>query len=165
MKIVVLISLIILLFSCNYRVVKQNESVIVQKEEPKDFDIKGTWEITHYVFGEIAAMDDEGAKQWLNKKLIIDDAFHFNFQEIENYKDIFKGQNDCTCVNLESPMLETAEKCFSNVSLEELRITKTTLKVYEGMCNSHPLHRIFLTHDHRIIINWDGVFFVLTKTK
>jgi len=167
MKISVLILTVLLLVSCNYRFTKEGRGVTVEKEIPEPFTIKGTYKITNYVFAEISAMEDQKAKEWLGKELVIDELFHFNFDQIEGYKDLFVGQNECKCTNLADPYTIAAEKFYDsqNVSLKELNVTEQMLTIYESECTDYPLEKVALTNDHRLIFNWDGVYFILTKTK
>ncbi len=164
MKIPVLILSVLLLVSCNYRFTKEGRGVTVEKEIPEPFTIKGTYKITSYVFAEVSAMDDEKAKEWLGKELVIDELFHFNFNEVESYKDLSPDKNECKCTNLMDPYSVAAEKFYDEqVSLKELNVTEQELTIYESECTDYPLQKVALTNDHRLIFSWDGVYFILTK--
>lgn len=126
--------------------------------------ITGIWTIKQFYFAQISAMDEKTASEWLNKDLIINSKTHFNFDKIKAYKNVFKDENECEIINIKSPEITKPSNYFDTIRdpLSDLKINGV-IKIFKTKCKDNPFSEFVLTENNRIIIHWDGVFFVLVK--
>ena len=101
--------------------------------------IAGTWTIKKYYFSDISAMDEKMASEWLDKTLIIDSNTHFNFENIQTYKEVFRNENDCEIINIEKPEIVKPSDYFdmNRDPVSDLNI-KGMIKIFRTKCKDNP---------------------------
>jgi hypothetical protein len=133
----------------------------------KESEVKGTWVIRAYYFGEISAMDEKTAKEWMDRKLVIADKLYFDFDQVRSYREEFRGQLECDVMNIDSPEIILASEHFDpeRPLFSDLKLDSSMIKVYKTSCPEHPFSEFILTGKSELIFTWDGAFFVLNKER
>lgn len=127
--------------------------------------IRGVWTVSRYEYASVSAMDQATADEWVNRRLVIDTAVHFSFQKIPSYQTIFGNNTSCSLALDYEPVTVPASEFtdIQNAPMTALGIKDTNLTVYRTTCPDHPFSQFVLTENDELIIQWDGVYFVLTQ--
>jgi hypothetical protein len=163
MKKIIYLLVASLFVSCLEKESKPNETSTVKTEETSKYDLKGTWTIKKIIPGHIYAMDLKVANEFLEKQLIIDEYLHFEFKDISAYKE--NGTLKCSFLNIDKPDILPPNEYFGQKQpLEEFKIDKNKIKVYETNCELF-LSNFVMNEEGNLITSYDGIYFIFYKNK
>jgi hypothetical protein len=133
------------------------------------FHLTGTWTIVKYHSAPISAMTDSESEEWVRKQVTFGNGISFPFSKISNYKDEFNDELTCGGqgghFSFSDSITSTTDFFGDKFNPKEVGITAKTVRVLKTNCSDTPFQEIAVKNDNEIIIQWDGIFFILHRDK